>query len=157
MYFTYAQFLICWSVCGCRWGRELAAHRANLWRLPAGSLQEESRWWGTTFPGWVSGSFNTSLHFLARADCGLFSYWVVTSWGWGWHCDKRLQPLFKVKGTCRTDGCWSVANDIMCSCSQSIPRFFSRYAVKEAKKQCNAPKNRYVDILPCEWSLSFLD
>ncbi|XP_074524941.1 receptor-type tyrosine-protein phosphatase C isoform X2 [Halichoeres trimaculatus] len=31
---------------------------------------------------------------------------------------------------------------------QSIPRIFSRYSVKEAKKQCNAPKNRYVDILP---------
>ncbi|KAM7011950.1 receptor-type tyrosine-protein phosphatase C [Tautogolabrus adspersus] len=31
---------------------------------------------------------------------------------------------------------------------QSIPRIFSRYTVKEAKKPCNAPKNRYVDILP---------
>uniref|UniRef100_UPI0037E86D49 receptor-type tyrosine-protein phosphatase C n=1 Tax=Semicossyphus pulcher TaxID=241346 RepID=UPI0037E86D49 len=31
---------------------------------------------------------------------------------------------------------------------QSIPRIFSRYNVKEAKKPCNAPKNRYVDILP---------
>ncbi|XP_076009097.1 receptor-type tyrosine-protein phosphatase C isoform X2 [Genypterus blacodes] len=31
---------------------------------------------------------------------------------------------------------------------QSIPRIFSRYSVKEAKKACNAPKNRYVDILP---------
>ncbi|XP_041646952.1 receptor-type tyrosine-protein phosphatase C isoform X2 [Cheilinus undulatus] len=31
---------------------------------------------------------------------------------------------------------------------QSIPRIFSRYAVKEAKKSCNSPKNRYVDILP---------
>uniref|UniRef100_A0A3P9HL48 Receptor-type tyrosine-protein phosphatase C n=1 Tax=Oryzias latipes TaxID=8090 RepID=A0A3P9HL48_ORYLA len=31
---------------------------------------------------------------------------------------------------------------------QSIPRIFSRYTVKEAKKNCNAPKNRYVDILP---------
>uniref|UniRef100_A0AAQ5ZR26 Receptor-type tyrosine-protein phosphatase C n=1 Tax=Amphiprion ocellaris TaxID=80972 RepID=A0AAQ5ZR26_AMPOC len=33
---------------------------------------------------------------------------------------------------------------------QSIPRIFSRYTVKEAKKTCNVPKNRYVDILPCE-------
>uniref|UniRef100_A0A8P4G500 protein-tyrosine-phosphatase n=1 Tax=Dicentrarchus labrax TaxID=13489 RepID=A0A8P4G500_DICLA len=33
---------------------------------------------------------------------------------------------------------------------QSIPRIFSRYSVKEAKKPCNVPKNRYVDILPCE-------
>ncbi|XP_065811804.1 receptor-type tyrosine-protein phosphatase C isoform X2 [Labrus bergylta] len=31
---------------------------------------------------------------------------------------------------------------------QSIPRIYSRYSVKEAKKPCNAPKNRYVDILP---------
>ncbi|XP_013862777.1 receptor-type tyrosine-protein phosphatase C, partial [Austrofundulus limnaeus] len=31
---------------------------------------------------------------------------------------------------------------------QSIPRIFSRYTVKEAKQACNAPKNRYVDILP---------
>ncbi|XP_074490897.1 receptor-type tyrosine-protein phosphatase C isoform X2 [Sebastes fasciatus] len=31
---------------------------------------------------------------------------------------------------------------------QSIPRIFSRYSVKEAKKPCNVPKNRYVDILP---------
>ncbi|XP_042371030.1 receptor-type tyrosine-protein phosphatase C isoform X2 [Plectropomus leopardus] len=31
---------------------------------------------------------------------------------------------------------------------QSIPRIFSRFTVKEAKKPCNAPKNRYVDILP---------
>uniref|UniRef100_A0A669BZF3 Receptor-type tyrosine-protein phosphatase C n=1 Tax=Oreochromis niloticus TaxID=8128 RepID=A0A669BZF3_ORENI len=33
---------------------------------------------------------------------------------------------------------------------QSIPRIFSRYTVKEAKKSCNSVKNRYVDILPCE-------
>uniref|UniRef100_A0A1A7W8W8 Receptor-type tyrosine-protein phosphatase C n=2 Tax=Iconisemion striatum TaxID=60296 RepID=A0A1A7W8W8_9TELE len=31
---------------------------------------------------------------------------------------------------------------------QSIPRIFSRYPVKEAKKACNTIKNRYVDILP---------
>ncbi|XP_036067450.1 receptor-type tyrosine-protein phosphatase C isoform X2 [Oryzias melastigma] len=31
---------------------------------------------------------------------------------------------------------------------QSIPRIFSRYSVKEAKKHFNGPKNRYVDILP---------
>lgn len=37
-----------------------------------------------------------------------------------------------------------------CFCLQSIPRIFSRYTVKEAKKSCNVPKNRYVDILPCE-------
>ncbi|XP_007574306.1 receptor-type tyrosine-protein phosphatase C-like isoform X3 [Poecilia formosa] len=35
---------------------------------------------------------------------------------------------------------------------QSIPRIFSRYAVKEAKKACNAPKNRYVDILPYDYN-----
>uniref|UniRef100_A0A7N8Y9M7 protein-tyrosine-phosphatase n=1 Tax=Mastacembelus armatus TaxID=205130 RepID=A0A7N8Y9M7_9TELE len=31
---------------------------------------------------------------------------------------------------------------------QSIPRIFSRYTVKEAKKPNNSVKNRYVDILP---------
>ncbi|XP_023195316.1 receptor-type tyrosine-protein phosphatase C isoform X2 [Xiphophorus maculatus] len=35
---------------------------------------------------------------------------------------------------------------------QSIPRIFSRYVVKEAKKGCNAPKNRYVDILPYDYN-----
>lgn len=35
---------------------------------------------------------------------------------------------------------------------QSIPRIFSKYTVKEAKKFHNVPKNRYVDILPCESS-----
>lgn len=35
---------------------------------------------------------------------------------------------------------------------QSIPRIFSKYTVKEAKKSHNVPKNRYVDILPCESS-----
>ncbi|CAK6975329.1 receptor-type tyrosine-protein phosphatase C [Scomber scombrus] len=35
---------------------------------------------------------------------------------------------------------------------QSIPRIFSRYTVKEAKKVCNAPKNRYVDILPYDYN-----
>uniref|UniRef100_A0A674AB27 Receptor-type tyrosine-protein phosphatase C n=1 Tax=Salmo trutta TaxID=8032 RepID=A0A674AB27_SALTR len=35
---------------------------------------------------------------------------------------------------------------------QSIPRIFSRNTVREAKKSCNQPKNRYVDILPCKWS-----
>lgn len=39
------------------------------------------------------------------------------------------------------------------SSSQSIPRFFVRYAMKEAKKQHNGPRNRYVDILPCESAL----
>lgn len=37
--------------------------------------------------------------------------------------------------------------------SQSIPRFFVRYSMKEAKKQHNGPRNRYVDILPCESAL----
>uniref|UniRef100_A0A3B4DXI9 protein-tyrosine-phosphatase n=1 Tax=Pygocentrus nattereri TaxID=42514 RepID=A0A3B4DXI9_PYGNA len=32
---------------------------------------------------------------------------------------------------------------------QSIPRIFSNYTVKEAKKAENQSKNRYVDILPC--------
>ncbi|KAM4548984.1 receptor-type tyrosine-protein phosphatase C isoform 2-T2 [Odontesthes bonariensis] len=35
---------------------------------------------------------------------------------------------------------------------QSIPRIFSRYTVKEAKKACNVPKNRYVDILPYDYN-----
>ncbi|XP_039667291.1 receptor-type tyrosine-protein phosphatase C isoform X2 [Perca fluviatilis] len=35
---------------------------------------------------------------------------------------------------------------------QSIPRIFSRYSVKEAKKPCNVPKNRYVDILPYDYN-----
>uniref|UniRef100_G3NYJ1 Receptor-type tyrosine-protein phosphatase C n=1 Tax=Gasterosteus aculeatus aculeatus TaxID=481459 RepID=G3NYJ1_GASAC len=35
---------------------------------------------------------------------------------------------------------------------QSIPRIFSRYTVKEAKKSCNGPKNRYVDILPYDYN-----
>ncbi|XP_029987578.1 receptor-type tyrosine-protein phosphatase C isoform X2 [Sphaeramia orbicularis] len=35
---------------------------------------------------------------------------------------------------------------------QSIPRVFSRYTVKEAKKPCNALKNRYVDILPYDYN-----
>ncbi|XP_067368925.1 receptor-type tyrosine-protein phosphatase C-like isoform X4 [Channa argus] len=35
---------------------------------------------------------------------------------------------------------------------QSIPRIWSRYTVKEAKKSCNASKNRYVDILPYDYN-----
>ncbi|XP_019202241.1 receptor-type tyrosine-protein phosphatase C isoform X2 [Oreochromis niloticus] len=35
---------------------------------------------------------------------------------------------------------------------QSIPRIFSRYTVKEAKKSCNSVKNRYVDILPYDYN-----
>ncbi|XP_068563645.1 receptor-type tyrosine-protein phosphatase C isoform X2 [Cebidichthys violaceus] len=35
---------------------------------------------------------------------------------------------------------------------QSIPRIFSRYTVKEAKKPCNVSKNRYVDILPYDYN-----
>ncbi|XP_059197945.1 receptor-type tyrosine-protein phosphatase C isoform X2 [Centropristis striata] len=35
---------------------------------------------------------------------------------------------------------------------QSVPRIFSRYSVKDAKKTCNAPKNRYVDILPYDYN-----
>ncbi|XP_047231239.1 receptor-type tyrosine-protein phosphatase C isoform X4 [Girardinichthys multiradiatus] len=35
---------------------------------------------------------------------------------------------------------------------QSIPRIFSKNTVKEAKKGCNAPKNRYVDILPYDYN-----
>ncbi|XP_008282979.1 receptor-type tyrosine-protein phosphatase C, partial [Stegastes partitus] len=35
---------------------------------------------------------------------------------------------------------------------QSIPKIFSRYTVKEAKKSCNVPKNRYVDILPYDYN-----
>lgn len=34
---------------------------------------------------------------------------------------------------------------------QSIPRIFSNYTIKEAKKQENQSKNRYVDILPCKY------
>ncbi|XP_008330025.1 receptor-type tyrosine-protein phosphatase C isoform X2 [Cynoglossus semilaevis] len=35
---------------------------------------------------------------------------------------------------------------------QSIPRIFSRHTVKDAKKTCNGPKNRYVDILPYDYN-----
>ncbi|XP_052446999.1 receptor-type tyrosine-protein phosphatase C isoform X11 [Carassius gibelio] len=35
---------------------------------------------------------------------------------------------------------------------QSIPRIFSNYTVKEAKKQENQSKNRYVDILPYDYN-----
>ncbi|XP_039984091.1 receptor-type tyrosine-protein phosphatase C isoform X2 [Xiphias gladius] len=35
---------------------------------------------------------------------------------------------------------------------QSIPRIFSRHTVKDAKKPCNVPKNRYVDILPYDYN-----
>ncbi|PIO14058.1 hypothetical protein AB205_0026780, partial [Aquarana catesbeiana] len=31
---------------------------------------------------------------------------------------------------------------------QSIPRVFSKFAIKEARKPCNQTKNRYIDILP---------
>ncbi|KAM9324548.1 receptor-type tyrosine-protein phosphatase C [Gastrophryne carolinensis] len=31
---------------------------------------------------------------------------------------------------------------------QTIPRVFSKFSIKEAKKPCNQPKNRYIDILP---------
>uniref|UniRef100_A0A7N8X831 Receptor-type tyrosine-protein phosphatase C n=1 Tax=Mastacembelus armatus TaxID=205130 RepID=A0A7N8X831_9TELE len=39
---------------------------------------------------------------------------------------------------------------------QSIPRIFSRYTVKEAKKPNNSVKNRYVDILPLVTIFIFL-
>ncbi|XP_051866872.1 receptor-type tyrosine-protein phosphatase C isoform X5 [Pristis pectinata] len=35
---------------------------------------------------------------------------------------------------------------------QSIPRVFSKYAVKEARKSCNSLKNRYIDILPYDYN-----
>uniref|UniRef100_A0A3B4AGJ0 protein-tyrosine-phosphatase n=1 Tax=Periophthalmus magnuspinnatus TaxID=409849 RepID=A0A3B4AGJ0_9GOBI len=35
---------------------------------------------------------------------------------------------------------------------QSVPRIFSKYTMKEAKKNCNAIKNRYVDILPYDYN-----
>ncbi|KAF4083494.1 hypothetical protein AMELA_G00142050 [Ameiurus melas] len=35
---------------------------------------------------------------------------------------------------------------------QSIPRIFSNYSVREAKKPENQPKNRYVDILPYDYN-----
>uniref|UniRef100_A0A8C5I4C4 Receptor-type tyrosine-protein phosphatase C n=1 Tax=Gouania willdenowi TaxID=441366 RepID=A0A8C5I4C4_GOUWI len=35
---------------------------------------------------------------------------------------------------------------------QTIPRIFSRYTVKEARRTCNAIKNRYVDILPYDYT-----
>ncbi|XP_072294215.1 receptor-type tyrosine-protein phosphatase C [Eucyclogobius newberryi] len=35
---------------------------------------------------------------------------------------------------------------------QSIPRIFSKFTMKEAKKNCNAIKNRYVDILPYDYN-----
>lgn len=47
-------------------------------------------------------------------------------------------------------GVFTLAKVIISTCLQSIPRIFSRHTVKDAKKTCNGPKNRYVDILPCE-------
>uniref|UniRef100_UPI00398EFDC7 receptor-type tyrosine-protein phosphatase C isoform X3 n=1 Tax=Pristiophorus japonicus TaxID=55135 RepID=UPI00398EFDC7 len=35
---------------------------------------------------------------------------------------------------------------------QSIPRVFTKFSVKEARKNCNANKNRYVDILPYDYN-----
>ncbi|XP_069050240.1 receptor-type tyrosine-protein phosphatase C isoform X3 [Lepisosteus oculatus] len=35
---------------------------------------------------------------------------------------------------------------------QSIPRVFSKFAVKDARKACNQNKNRYVDILPYDYN-----
>ncbi|KAJ0065543.1 hypothetical protein NL108_013105 [Boleophthalmus pectinirostris] len=35
---------------------------------------------------------------------------------------------------------------------QSVPRIFSKFTIKEAKKNCNAIKNRYVDILPYDYN-----
>ncbi|XP_061681735.1 receptor-type tyrosine-protein phosphatase C isoform X2 [Syngnathoides biaculeatus] len=35
---------------------------------------------------------------------------------------------------------------------QSIPKIFTRYTVREAKKNCNILKNRYADILPYDYS-----
>ncbi|XP_067846722.1 receptor-type tyrosine-protein phosphatase C isoform X2 [Heptranchias perlo] len=35
---------------------------------------------------------------------------------------------------------------------QSIPRVFSKFPVKEARKGCNSNKNRYVDILPYDYN-----
>ncbi|XP_057696239.1 receptor-type tyrosine-protein phosphatase C [Corythoichthys intestinalis] len=35
---------------------------------------------------------------------------------------------------------------------QSIPKFLTRYTVKEAKKNCNVSKNRYGDILPYDYN-----
>lgn len=54
--------------------------------------------------------------------------------------------------TCQTVGVQNVCflKNIALIYLQSIPRIFSRYTVKEAKKSCNSIKNRYVDILPCE-------
>ncbi|XP_058890762.1 receptor-type tyrosine-protein phosphatase C isoform X2 [Acipenser ruthenus] len=39
---------------------------------------------------------------------------------------------------------------------QSIPRVFSKYATKEARKNCNQSKNRYVDILPYDYNRAIL-
>ncbi|XP_078417927.1 receptor-type tyrosine-protein phosphatase C [Cetorhinus maximus] len=35
---------------------------------------------------------------------------------------------------------------------QSIPRVFSKFSVKEARRGCNTNKNRYVDILPYDYN-----
>ncbi|XP_069793993.1 receptor-type tyrosine-protein phosphatase C isoform X8 [Narcine bancroftii] len=35
---------------------------------------------------------------------------------------------------------------------QSIPRVFTKFPVKEARKNCNSSKNRYVDILPYDYN-----
>lgn len=38
---------------------------------------------------------------------------------------------------------------------QSIPRIFTKFPMKEAKRSHNQNKNRYIDILPCEYFYSF--
>ncbi|XP_019386110.1 PREDICTED: receptor-type tyrosine-protein phosphatase C [Crocodylus porosus] len=35
---------------------------------------------------------------------------------------------------------------------QSIPRIFSKFSIKEARKNCNQNKNRYIDILPYDYN-----
>ncbi|KAM7162905.1 receptor-type tyrosine-protein phosphatase C [Macrochelys suwanniensis] len=35
---------------------------------------------------------------------------------------------------------------------QSIPRVFSKFSIKEARKNCNQNKNRYIDILPYDYN-----
>ncbi|XP_023563160.1 receptor-type tyrosine-protein phosphatase C [Octodon degus] len=35
---------------------------------------------------------------------------------------------------------------------QSIPRVFSKFSIKDARKSCNQNKNRYVDILPYDYN-----
>lgn len=62
----------------CRWWRKPVACWADRSRGPAGNLQEEARWWGETFPGWVSGKCTLwSLVGGISTSVIYFQEWVI--------------------------------------------------------------------------------